>query len=157
MLLKCQRTGIETVSWVTTYPFVAHRDYVFHRVAARNPSEDTFYAMSWVGPEVPYKVFRGFQLPPPQSVPPEGRDGCVRVKDYRTTMLVRPWPKDPRHTEWVVTVFDDPRISFVPSSVLNFVVSRMLPTSAQRLDAACRASSSPLSSARGAGASTPSS
>jgi hypothetical protein len=49
LLSTCAATRIETLFWVTRYPWpVAERDYVYHRRVSKSP-EGAFHGASWVG------------------------------------------------------------------------------------------------------------
>lgn len=132
MLQRCDATGVETLYWVTKYPWpVAERDYVFHRVVSS--SKDEHHATSWVGPS-PIAQLGDFKKPSKEDLDlvPKHR---VRVLDYRTSMLVRSTMDG--GALWALRVLDDPCVAVVPTSVVNWIASKTLPSSVQKLDKAC--------------------
>jgi hypothetical protein len=132
-LQRCERTGVETLYWVTKYPWpVSERDYVFHRIVSK--TEGAFHAVSWVGTP-PQSLSLGEYTPPSKEILSQVPNHRVRVQDYRTAMLVRPTPDG--GALWCLRVLDDPKVAIVPTTVVNWIVSKTLPSSASKLDKAC--------------------
>jgi len=134
-LHSCERSGVETMYWVTKYPWpVAERDYVYQRIMSRNQS--TFHAVSWVGSPPATLSLRDIESPS-KEVLDKVPNNRVRVQDYRTAMLVRETPDG--GALWCLRVFDDPKVAIVPTSVVNWIVAKTLPNSANKLEQACGA------------------
>jgi hypothetical protein len=132
-LQRCDRTGVETLYWVTKYPWpVTERDYVFHRLVSKN--RGAYHAVSWVGSPPSSLSITDYSKPTDTALEqvPKHR---VRVVDYRTSMLVKPTPEG--GALWCLRVLDDPKVAIVPTSVVNWIVSKTLPSSANKLDKAC--------------------
>lgn len=133
LLERCQNTGVETLYWITKYPWpVAERDYLFHRLVSKN--EGSFHAVSWVGAP-PTSLTVGEFTRPTDEVIQQLPKSRVRVTDYRTAMLVRPAPGG--GALWCLRVLDDPKVAVVPTTVVNWIVTKTLPSSADKLDRAC--------------------
>lgn len=132
-LERCDKSGVETLYWVTKYPWpVSERDYVFHRLMSKR--HGAYHAVSWVGNPPSTLAITDFTKPS-QSVLDQVPNHRVRVVDYRTAMLVRPTPEG--GAIWCLRVLDDPKVAMVPTSVVNWIVSKTLPSSANKLDLAC--------------------
>lgn len=143
MLSYCPNTHIETVYWVTKYPWpVAERDYVFHRIMSRNAQEGSFHGATWVGTEAPYKDERHgswdlsrLDYDDVNAKAKQANKHRVRVTEYATTMLVL--PSGDGGAIWALRVLEDPKVSFVPPQLINWAASKSLPGSANKLDKAC--------------------
>jgi hypothetical protein len=136
VLSKDPETKVETIYWVTSYPWpISPRDYVLHRLVSHNLETGALCGTSWAGTQNPFGM---------ETKPVEGGDqgnrnkSLVRVTTSSTTLMVVPGGIHEGGSMWAIRVLDDPKVPMIPNAVVNFIVSRTLPNSIKNLDEACK-------------------